>query len=97
MLVVETLVDDTTGTVLEIGLVGQILATTVVVTVIRLVALILLVTVAVCTSVVAVSVKAGDVGSLNNTTSVALAGGVSLIGPAETALTEALRVSDSLR
>ena len=73
------------------------LATTVVVTVMKLVALILLVTVAVCTSVVAVSIKAGDVGSLNNTTSVAFAGGASLGRGAETVLTEALRISSSLR
>ena len=74
-------------------MVEQMLATTVIVAVIRLVTLILLVTVAVCTSVVAVSVKPGDVGSLNSTTSIVFAGGTSLVWATETALMEALGVS----
>ena len=76
-LVCKTPIDDTDGIVFEIGLVGQMLATIVVVAVMRLVTLILLVTVATCTSVIAVSVKLAGVGSLNNITSVAFARGVS--------------------
>ena len=90
-------IDDTDRIVFEFGLVGQMLEMTVVVAVIRLVTLILLVTVAVCTSVVAVSVKPGGVGSLNNTTSVTFAGGTSTALVAETALTKALLVSLNLR
>ena len=87
------MVHNADGILFEVGLVEQMLATTVIVVVIRLVTLILLVTVAVCASVVAVSLKPGDAGSLNNKTSVAFAGGTSLVWAAETALTKALRVS----